>query len=135
MKKLFFIPLLFFISNNVLSQKKGYSDGYIVTKENDTIYGFVKNKQGTSSHKLVNFLDSVGKKTKYRAYELKAYTKNNTVFRSFKTSGRMVDLRVFLLLKNSGNVNLYEYNEIVTSYSGGQNGGSMTSYNRKSYFG
>ncbi len=62
--------------------QKRYTDGYIVTFNNDTIRGKIKDKGALSNgvtYSRIRFLDSNGKKKKFSARKIKAYSKQNVI--------------------------------------------------------
>lgn len=53
--------------------QKNYSDGYIITLQNDTIHGKIRNN--VMSNRAVKLMDENGKITRYTADKIKGYSK------------------------------------------------------------
>lgn len=72
------ITLLLIISQlitfNIFAQKN-FSEGYIITKNHDTIHGKVKDKFFMPSTSKISFIDSTGVEKDYKASEILGYSK------------------------------------------------------------
>lgn len=104
----------------IKSQKK-FAEGYIVTLNNDTIHGKVKNRNNFSSCKNVIFMNDKGQEKKYKPKQISAYTINNTIYRSYKFKGILLMERSFLKLIEEGEkLSLFiHYTQTTTSSGGG----------------
>ena len=122
----FLFALLVLNFESASAQKGGFHQGYIVTLDNDTIKGFVKNLNSFPYRILTNIKFKSSNKAKVWTYEpsqLKSYKIINDLYES----RRLNSIPIFVRLVASGNVNLYE---ITTS--GMYNNPTGGSYMRKS---
>ncbi|MCG8701620.1 MAG: hypothetical protein MI922_26445 [Bacteroidales bacterium] len=86
-------------------------EGYVVTLNNDTIYGKIITGIRASMHKKIKFIDSNDQQTVYRAHELKAYHFDNYHFVGNLNFGskNMPNNRWFLQQLNDGHVEFYRF--------------------------
>ena len=65
------------------AQPKGYDPGYIVKKENDTIYGWVKDRKTGYNNKLykkIRFKSYRGRRSKFDTSKITGYQNTNGVY-------------------------------------------------------
>ena len=80
MKIIHFIPFLILMYNTNCFAQKNYSDGYIISLNDDTIYGKIKNSRTFGSYnsrtRSIRFIDKNGKNEKFLASKIKGYSKS-----------------------------------------------------------
>ena len=103
----FFLVLICYIGQLQAQNRRYTEEGYIVTLQNDTIYGLLKYKSRVQSCKTVFFLSATGNKKKYYASELKGYSQNRVTYRSFPLPNDLLGASAFLKEFVKGEVNLY----------------------------
>jgi hypothetical protein len=78
--KFIFLIAYFFTFLNLCLAQKNYSEGYIVTLNDDTIFGKIKDVASTFSMNArpikISFIDREGKKESYKANNIKGYCKS-----------------------------------------------------------
>ena len=79
-KLLMLLSVLLFTASISLAQKR-FTDGYIVNYNNDTIRGQIKDRgvMSQANYNRIRFIDSAGKKSKFSAKKIKAYSKQNVL--------------------------------------------------------
>ncbi len=107
-----FYILISFISFPVMAQKMFYS-GYVVTNNNDTLYGKIPYDIGTNNnYHIVDLKDPHGYVKKFNVWQIKMYCMNNEFYFTKKCErGEMQHRKdlVFMHLIQQGEVKLYEY--------------------------
>lgn len=76
------LTILFLAVFTLCYGQKNYSDGYIITLQNDTIQGKIRDRFGMRlqiAPRKINFIDSTGTTIKYLPKELKGYSKAGIV--------------------------------------------------------
>ncbi len=76
------LTFLLLILFNVSFGQKNYSTGYVITLENDTIHGKIRDRfsfRFHAAHKKIKIIDQNGEKTKFKAKDIKGYSKAGIV--------------------------------------------------------
>ncbi len=128
MRKTSLIFFIFLLINTgyLQAQKKGYSEGYVVTLQNDTIHGLIKSKNRVASCRSVSFISDSGDKQKYTPREIKFYSKTRKIYRSFLLPDNILGAHAFMKELVKGKINLYIH------YRTQQNSG-MTANGQQAY--
>ncbi len=112
-----FIFLACFLNKNGITQNNKYTDGYIITLDNDTIYGKTRNRDCM----YLFFYDKEGKKRKYTPSKIKGFYLGEKINRNgFKTKGKEYisvflnefDNNYYLYVRKKGYLDLYQF-EII----------------------
>ena len=139
MNKTLFITVLFlfacFLNKNGITQNRTFTDGYLITLDNDTIYGKTKNRDCM----YLLFYDKEGKKSKYTPSKIKGFYLGERVYQNgFITKGKEYisvflnefDNNYYLYVRKKGYLDLYQFETIhqkQSSYGiGGVIGGAFT---------
>lgn len=105
--------LIFSFSISILSiaQKPNYSPGYIITLKQDTLHGYCKSLNNIRSSKFVKFINQTGKKKKYVAGQIFAYSREGEYFESKKVVPNYtvyLNENIFMKRIEKGPVNLFQ---------------------------
>ena len=95
-------------------------DGYVVTIQNDTIYGKLKLLSEEASCIKIKFADLNGMKRKFRMKEVKAYNRGHDLYFKKRRSSIWslgANSYVFMKLVEIGKIRLFEYHYNVPSYA------------------
>ena len=131
-----FIFLACFLNKNGITQNRTFSDGYLITLDNDTIYGKTKNRDCM----YLLFYDKEGKKSKYTPSKIKGFYIGEKINRNgYKTQGKEYisvflnefDNNYYLYVRKKGYLDLYQFEIIHQKQStygliGGALGGAFT---------
>ena len=77
-----YLNLIVFLFPLLLNGQTGYSEGYIITYENDTIYGKIKDRAGSlssSNYLKIRFMNDEGEIEKFSAYDIRGYSKSGLI--------------------------------------------------------
>jgi hypothetical protein len=109
MKKTLFLifTVLMMCQGQLQAQKRGYSEGYIVTLKNDTIYGLIKSKNDVASCRSVTFISDLGQKETYNPRKIKCYSKTRKIYRSFLLPANLLGMHAFIKELVYGRMTLY----------------------------
>jgi hypothetical protein len=122
-KKIYLIiGLLIILSLKGISQFNNYIDGYVVTESRDTIYGKLKDMGEERSCFKIKFIDSNGKKVKFKDAEVYAYKRGAELYfkKSYERPISFSNMLGFMKLIDNGEVKLFQFNFVV------HNTGTMT---------
>lgn len=107
--------LLFFSKLN----SQNYEQGYIVLNTKDTLYGKIKDRDDNDLYKKIKFINALGKKRKYSAYDILAYKKGIYEYESkwYNAKNELLNIyyyeregygeKVFLKVLESGRLSCY----------------------------
>lgn len=76
------ITIILLLIIQVSFAQKNYSAGYVITLENDTIHGKIRDRfpfRFHTAHKKIKIIDQNGEKTKFKAKEVKGYSKSGII--------------------------------------------------------
>jgi hypothetical protein len=108
----YILLLLTLISFYVASaQEVGYQNGFVITNENDTIRGLIKNRNSVPYRVLVDIKFKKDKDSKVEMFEphqLKGFQIGTTKYKSLTTSANEISERLFLEVIIEGKLNYYE---------------------------
>ena len=118
-----FIIILVFSNYKLVFSQKNFSDGYIITVENDTVQGKVRDKFAFSSRK-VDFIDNQGNKCTYHPKDINGYSKSGIIdYMSIQED----ILREFARIVVDGEIRLLKVQKTGTTTTSNTTGG--TNYN------
>ncbi|MFM7430972.1 MAG: hypothetical protein ACKO1F_13865 [Flammeovirgaceae bacterium] len=93
------------------SQEAGYQSGFIVTNQNDTIKGLIKNKNSVPYRILVDIKFKKNKDSeveKFGPRQLKGFQIGSTKYKSLITDANGISETLFLEVVDEGKLNYYE---------------------------
>lgn len=116
MKNYIFLFLFLFVSFEILAQKKSkFVDVYVVTNNNDTIYGFVKSRfLKYSDFLFLKFISKKNEHIKYKPFDIKLFKIGDNTFESvFFDDGPCLTCtrKIFIPRYIDGPMILYKYQD------------------------
>ncbi|MCF8372356.1 MAG: hypothetical protein K9H64_12080 [Bacteroidales bacterium] len=110
------IMFLFISAEKSFSQKRNYKEGFYISLENDTIYGYLKQKHSM----YLFFRDADGHKKKFTPSKIKGFDIGGKEYKSCYLKD--FELMYFLAVKEKGTISLFQYEDINDHNLNGQYG-------------